>query len=138
MVDDPLSAEPTRAREIKYETLNEAMEYGREKCFCHQHAVSKTHLVLWCAMNPARPELCTLTTSHKVAMLGIPIASPCHGVLPRKSASPCISSSKRCSWSHHLQNLKKVGFKWGGSAGVRTKISLGDVFIGQDNDFTRG
>ena len=36
------------------------------------------------------------------------------------------------------QNLKKVGFKWGGSGGVRTKISLGDAFIGQNNDFTRG
>ena len=36
------------------------------------------------------------------------------------------------------QNLKKVSFKWGGSGGVRTKNSLGDVFIGQNNDFTRG
>ena len=36
------------------------------------------------------------------------------------------------------QNLKKVGFKWGGSGGVRTKNSLGDAFIGQNNDFTRG
>ena len=36
------------------------------------------------------------------------------------------------------QNLKKVGFNWGGSGGVRTKNSLGDVFIGQNNDFTRG
>ena len=34
--------------------------------------------------------------------------------------------------------LKKVGFKWGGSGGVRTKNSLGDAFIGQNNDFTRG
>ena len=30
-----------------------------------------------------------------------------------------------------LENLKKVGFKWGGSRGVRTKNSLGDAFIGQ-------
>ena len=36
------------------------------------------------------------------------------------------------------QNLKKVGFKWGGSGGVRTENSLGDAFIGQNNDFTRG
>ena len=36
------------------------------------------------------------------------------------------------------QNLKKVGFKWGGSGGVRTKNSLRDVFIGQNNDFTGG
>ena len=36
------------------------------------------------------------------------------------------------------QNLKKVGFKWGGVWGVRTKNSLGDAFIGQNNDFTRG
>ena len=28
-----------------------------------------------------------------------------------------------------LQNFKKVGFKWGGSGGVRTKNSLRDVFI---------
>ena len=33
---------------------------------------------------------------------------------------------------------QKVGFKWGGSGGVRTKNSLGDAFIGQNNDFTRG
>ena len=33
---------------------------------------------------------------------------------------------------------QKVGFKWGGSGGVRTKNSLGDAFIGQKNDFTRG
>ena len=39
---------------------------------------------------------------------------------------------------HLPQNLKKVGFKWGGSGGVRTKNSLGDAFIGQNNDFTRG
>ena len=39
---------------------------------------------------------------------------------------------------HLPQNLKKMGFKWGGSGGVRTKNSLGDVFIGQNNDFTRG
>ena len=39
---------------------------------------------------------------------------------------------------HLPQNLKKVGFKWGGSGGVRTKTSLGDAFIGQNNDFTRG
>ena len=32
------------------------------------------------------------------------------------------------------QNLKKVGFKWGGSGGVRTKNSLGDAIIGQNND----
>ena len=39
---------------------------------------------------------------------------------------------------HFPQNFKKVGFKWGGgSGGVRTKNSLGDVFIGQNNDFTR-
>ena len=36
------------------------------------------------------------------------------------------------------QNPKKVGFKWGGSRGVRTKNSLGGAFIGQNNDFTRG
>ena len=38
------------------------------------------------------------------------------------------------------QNLKKMGFKWGrsGGGGVRTKNSLGDVFIGQNNDFTWG
>ena len=36
------------------------------------------------------------------------------------------------------ENLKKVGFKWGGLGGVRTKNSLGDAFIGQNNDFTRG
>ena len=38
------------------------------------------------------------------------------------------------------QNLTRVGFKWGGSGGggVRTKNSLGDAFIGQNNDFTRG
>ena len=28
-----------------------------------------------------------------------------------------------------LENLKKVGFKLGGSRGVRTKNSLGDAFI---------
>ena len=41
---------------------------------------------------------------------------------------------------HLPQNLKKVGFKWGGGGvgGVRTKNSLGDAFIGQNNDFTRG
>ena len=39
---------------------------------------------------------------------------------------------------HLPQNLKKVGFKWEGVGGVRTKNSLGDVFIGQNNDFTRG
>ena len=36
---------------------------------------------------------------------------------------------------------QKVGFKWGGGyggGGVRTKNSLRDVFIGQNNDFTRG
>ena len=32
------------------------------------------------------------------------------------------------------QNLKKVGFKWGGLGGVRTKNSLGDAFIGQNNE----
>ena len=37
-----------------------------------------------------------------------------------------------------LKNSKKVGFKWGGSGEVRTTNSLGDVFIGQNNDFTRG
>ena len=37
---------------------------------------------------------------------------------------------------HLPQNLKKVGFKWGGSRGVWTKNSLGDAFIGQNNDFT--
>ena len=36
------------------------------------------------------------------------------------------------------QRLQKVGFKWGGSGGVWTKNSLGDAFIGQNNDFTRG
>ena len=36
------------------------------------------------------------------------------------------------------ENLKKVGFKWGGPGGVWTKNSLGDAFIGQNNDFTRG
>ena len=38
------------------------------------------------------------------------------------------------------QKLQKVGFKWGGGClgGVRTKNSLGDEFIGQNNDFTRG
>ena len=35
---------------------------------------------------------------------------------------------------HLPQNLKKVGGVWG----VRTKNSLGHVFIGQKNDFTRG
>ena len=41
---------------------------------------------------------------------------------------------------HHPlpQKLKKVGFKLGGSGGVRTKNLLGDAFIGQSNDFTRG
>ena len=38
---------------------------------------------------------------------------------------------------HLPENLKKVAFKWGGSGGVRTKNSLGDAFIGQNNDFTR-
>ena len=33
---------------------------------------------------------------------------------------------------------QKMGFKWGGSGGVRTKNSLGDAFIGQNNVFTRG
>ena len=32
----------------------------------------------------------------------------------------------------------KSGFQVGGSGGVRTKNSLGDAFIGQNNDFTRG
>ena len=35
----------------------------------------------------------------------------------------------------------KTSKKWvqvGGSRGVRTKNSLGDAFIGQNNDFTRG
>ena len=36
------------------------------------------------------------------------------------------------------KTVKKVGFKWGGSGGVWTKNSLGDAFIGQNNDFTRG
>ena len=36
------------------------------------------------------------------------------------------------------ENLKKVGFKRGGCGGVRTKNSLGDAFIGQNNDFTSG
>ena len=36
------------------------------------------------------------------------------------------------------KNLKKVGFKWGGLGGVRTKNSLGDAFIGQNNDFPMG
>ena len=37
------------------------------------------------------------------------------------------------------ENLKKVGFKWGGSGGGgRAQNSLGDVSIGQNNDFTRG
>ena len=36
------------------------------------------------------------------------------------------------------EKLKKVGFKWGASGGVRAKNSLGDAFIGQNNDFTRG
>ena len=35
-------------------------------------------------------------------------------------------------------NMKKVGFNFGGYGGVRTKNSLGDAFIGQNNDFTRG
>ena len=40
---------------------------------------------------------------------------------------------------HLPQNLKKVGFKWGGfGGGVRTKNSLGDAFIRQNNYFTRG
>ena len=39
---------------------------------------------------------------------------------------------------HLPQILTKVGFKWGGSGGVRTKNSLGDAFIGQNNDLTRG
>ena len=38
---------------------------------------------------------------------------------------------------HLPQKLQKVGFKWGGCL-VRTKNSLGDEFIGQNNDFTRG
>ena len=38
---------------------------------------------------------------------------------------------------HLPENLKKVGSKWGGVWGVRTKNSLGDAFIGQNNDFTR-
>ena len=40
-----------------------------------------------------------------------------------------------------LKTSKKVAFKWGGGGGlgrVRTKNSLGDVFIGQNNDFARG
>ena len=40
--------------------------------------------------------------------------------------------------THLPQNLKKVGFNWGGSRGVWTKNSLGDACIGQNNDFTRG
>ena len=32
----------------------------------------------------------------------------------------------------------KSGFQVGGSGGVRTNNSLGDAFIGQNNDFTRG
>ena len=36
------------------------------------------------------------------------------------------------------QNLKKVGFKWGGFGGIPTKNSLGYAFVGQNNDFTRG
>ena len=39
---------------------------------------------------------------------------------------------------HLPENLKKVGFKQGGSGGVRTKNSLGDAFIGQNSDFTKG
>ena len=33
---------------------------------------------------------------------------------------------------------QKSGFQVGGVGGVRTKNSLGDAFIGQNNDFTRG
>ena len=36
------------------------------------------------------------------------------------------------------QNLKNVGFKLGGSWGAQTKNSLGNEFIGQNNDFTTG
>ena len=41
---------------------------------------------------------------------------------------------------HPPPSLKtsKNGFQVGGSGGVRTKNSLGDAFIGQNNDFTRG
>ena len=39
---------------------------------------------------------------------------------------------------HLPENLKQMGFKGGGSRGIRTKNSLGDAFIGQNNDFTRG
>ena len=42
--------------ESKHETLDEATAYRREKGFCCQHVVSKTHVVLWCSTNPARPE----------------------------------------------------------------------------------
>ena len=40
--------------------------------------------------------------------------------------------------THLPQNLKKMGFKGEIFWGVRTKNSLGDVFIGQNNDFKRG
>ena len=41
---------------------------------------------------------------------------------------------------HTPQKLHAVGFNRGGGGGlgVRTKNSLGDAFIGQKNDFTRG
>ena len=35
------------------------------------------------------------------------------------------------------QKLKKEGLNCGESSGVRTKNSLANVFIGQNNDFTR-
>ena len=37
-----------------------------------------------------------------------------------------------------FKNSKKWVSSGGGSWGVRTKNSLGDAFIGQNNDFTKG
>ena len=39
---------------------------------------------------------------------------------------------------HVAQNLRKVGFKWGVGLGGPTRNSLGDAYIGHNNDFTRG
>ena len=36
------------------------------------------------------------------------------------------------------RKLQKGSFNWGVSKGVQTKNSLGNAFIGQNNDFVKG
>ena len=51
--DAPDTPTPTLAG--RHTTLSEAMASWREKGFRRRHASSKTHVMLWCATNPAKP-----------------------------------------------------------------------------------